>query len=189
MNHLAHLLLADDNVDSILGNLAGDFTRGRIDKLPEHLRDGIRRHRKVDAFTDSHEMVLRSKRRLSPEFGHYAPVIADIFYDHLLARSFERYSHEDLTTFAGRMYRILGANESRMPGLMSHVTRRMAAEDWLTSYATHDGITLALAQISRRLSRPCKLETSVPLLERHLDDFDREFQSFFPELVHHVAKR
>ena len=188
VNHLAHLFLADDTVDSILGNLSGDFVRGRIERQPEHLREGIVRHRKVDAFTDSHPAVIASKRRLYPQFGHYAPVIVDIFYDHLLARSFHHYRAETLDDFTGRMYRILGENQGRMPEVMRRVTQRMAAENWLTSYATLEGITLALRHISTRLSRPCALETSVPLLQKHFSEFDGEFHAFFPEVMALVGK-
>jgi len=188
MNHLAHLFLADDDVDSILGNLAGDFVRGRIEKQAEHLRDGIARHRRVDAFTDSHASVLSSKRRIATQFGHYAPVIVDLFYDHLLAGSFQEFSGETLPAFARRMYAILMANHDRMPEVMKFVTARMAADDWLTSYASLDGIAFALSRLSRRLTRPCALEESVPMLRAHYSDFDREFRRFFPDVMKLVGK-
>ncbi|MEA2329190.1 MAG: acyl carrier protein phosphodiesterase, partial [Thermoanaerobaculia bacterium] len=93
MNYLAHLLLAEQTAESLIGNLAGDFVKGRIgDDVTRGIADGIRHHRRVDAFTDSHPDVAAMRRILVPEHGHYSRVIVDIFIDHFLACSFSDYA-------------------------------------------------------------------------------------------------
>jgi len=65
MDYLAHLYLAEDEPESLIGSLMGDFAKGRIDDgLAPGIRWGIVVHRMVDVFTDAHAIVGRSKRRL-----------------------------------------------------------------------------------------------------------------------------
>ncbi len=76
MNYLAHLLLAADADASRAGNLLGDFTRGSIDELakiyPAEVIRGIRMHRAVDRFTDSHPIFKECRILLSPERRRFA---------------------------------------------------------------------------------------------------------------------
>ncbi len=62
MNYLSHLFLAEDTEESKIGNLLGDFVKGWLndDFTPEIIK-GIKTHRKVDSFTDSHGIVKRTK--------------------------------------------------------------------------------------------------------------------------------
>src|SRR5215467_12047486 len=108
MNFLAHLFLAEETAESLIGNLAGDFVEGRLgDRFPPAIAEGIRNHRAVDAFTDTHPSVAAFRRVLIPEHGHYARVIADIFFDHFLAVDFDRWSGEPLEAFLARVYALI----------------------------------------------------------------------------------
>src|SRR3954452_7349199 len=65
VNYLAPLLLAEQTAESLIGNLAGDFVKGRIgEDVPPKIAEGIRHHRRVDAFTDSHPSVAAFRRVL-----------------------------------------------------------------------------------------------------------------------------
>uniref|UniRef100_UPI00404875E4 ACP phosphodiesterase n=1 Tax=Roseivirga sp. TaxID=1964215 RepID=UPI00404875E4 len=69
-----------------IGNFLGDFVKGNqyLDFEPD-IAKGIILHREIDRFTDSHEVVSESKKRLSEKYRHYSGVIVDMFYDHFLA--------------------------------------------------------------------------------------------------------
>src|SRR5438552_18989766 len=83
MNYLAHLFLAEQTAESLIGNLAGDFVKGALgDRFAPGIAEGIRHHRRVDAFTDAHPQVAAFRRVLIPQHGHYARVISDVFFDH-----------------------------------------------------------------------------------------------------------
>ena len=67
MNWLAHLFLADPDVESRLGNLLGDLVKGKArDTLSPGLKRGLECHQIIDVFTDSHSIVKQSKRRELP---------------------------------------------------------------------------------------------------------------------------
>ena len=58
MNYLAHLYLADDSPESIIGNLLGDFLKGQgTEGYSDEIKKGIRLHKSVDTYTDSHPIV------------------------------------------------------------------------------------------------------------------------------------
>ena len=185
MNYLAHLFLAGSSAESLIGNLAGDFVKGRIgDDFPPAIADGIRHHRRVDAFTDSHPSVSAFRRVLIPEHGHYARVIADVFFDHFLALDFTRYSSEPLDDSLRRVSAAIDPHADQLPGRLRFVYPRMRDEGWLESYQSLDGIRLALGGISHRLSRRPQLAPAVHFLQdEHRATLDRLFHEFFPDVM------
>jgi acyl carrier protein phosphodiesterase len=120
MNYLVHFLLAGDDDELRLGNLLGDFVKGRVDRfahrgLTERLRIGIHMHRTIDAFSDCHPAVHRSKRILAPAYGRLSGVIVDVFCDHVLARRWPEHHPRPLSVYAQDVYRTLRGNLHRMP--------------------------------------------------------------------------
>jgi len=185
VNYLAHLFLAEATAESLIGNLAGDFVKGRIgDDVPPVIAEGIRHHRRVDAFTDSHPSVAAFRRVLIPEHGHYARVIADVFFDHFLATDFTRYTSEPLDAFLSRVYATIDPHLDQLPSRLRVVYPRMRDEGWLESYQSIDGIRMALGGISYRLSRRPNLAPAVHFLADHSRaELERLFHEFFPDVM------
>lgn len=185
MNYLAHLFLADDDAESLIGNLAGDFVKGPLrDQFTEGIRRGIQHHRRVDAFTDAHPSAGAFRRVLTSEHGHYARVIADMFFDHFLATNWSRYSpHESLDAFLVRVYGVIGQYVDELPGRLASVFPHMRDGQWLQSYATIEGIHQALTNISKRLSRRPHLETATHHLTDSRAELERHFHEFFPDVL------
>ena len=183
MNYLAHLFLSPRDPLALTGALAGDFVHGRVsDALPERLRGGILLHRAIDAFADSHPAVRESRMRLAP-FRHHARIIVDVFYDHLLARDFVRWSGgEPLEAFAARAYGQLRETPEVTPRLSMMITR-MIEGDWLTSYREVDSIERALFYLSRRLKKHVPLNESVSTLISDYEGFAGDFGRFADELM------
>jgi acyl carrier protein phosphodiesterase len=120
VNYLVHFFLAGDDDELRLGNLLGDFVKGRVERfehqgLTERLRTGIQMHRTIDAFSDRHPAVHRSKRILTSDYGRLSGVIVDVFYDHVLARRWTEHHPRPLSVYAQDVYRTLVANLHRLP--------------------------------------------------------------------------
>ncbi|HSP16510.1 MAG TPA: ACP phosphodiesterase [Thermoanaerobaculia bacterium] len=189
MNYLAHLFLAGDTPESLLGNLAGDFVKGRLgDEFPPAIKRGIVQHRKIDEFTDTHPAVAAFRRVIAAEYDHYARVIADVFFDHFLACDWNDYSAESLGEFLQRVFASLDPLLGQMPGRLPFLYPRMRDGRWLESYAEVDGIHIALRNLSRRFSRGPHLETSTHFLVDARGTLHAHFRRFFPDVVDY-AKR
>jgi acyl carrier protein phosphodiesterase len=193
MNWLAHLFLSEPDVEFQLGNLLADLVKGR-DRLgmsPAFLR-GTRCHQAIDAFTDFHPVVHRSRARIGAGHGRFAGVLIDVFYDHYLARDWQRYSPEPLESFTARLYAALGEHPIPLPAEARGALQRMIADDRLGSYRRIDGIEESLRRLSLRLSvrfgKLIALEQAIGELTAHYDELGQDFAEFFPLLQAHVAQ-
>lgn len=189
MNYLAHLYLADEDPESIVGNLLGDFLRGtRPEAFSPAVQAGIRRHFRVDAFTDDHPTPRLSRSRIGPERRRYGGVLVDIFYDHFLARHWSEFHPEPLDRFTARCYRALQEYEAHLPERLRLALPHMVEHDWLGSYRDVEGIARTLTRLSRRVRRenPLNLAEGAQDLVRRYDAFEADFRAFFPELVREI---
>ena len=190
MNYLAHLYLSEDSPGALVGGLMGDFMRGqRLEDYDAAVRRGIVWHRKVDALTDAHPAFLRSRKRLRPAVGHFAGVVADVFYDHFLARSWPRWSSEELPAFARRVYAVLEGTGPRQSPQLRRVAPRMREVDLLGSYRSRGGIAQALERMGRRSRFPVDLAPAMEVLEEGQDGLARDFDELFTTLVAEARSR
>lgn len=184
MNYLAHVFIADNSADSILGNLLGDFVKGSLhNQYNETITKGIRLHRKVDVFSDSHPIPLQSRNRFSRKRRRFAGIIVDICYDHFLSRHWELFSDENRESFISGIYAILNTNHDTLPERLQRIIPRMIEHDWLGSYYHISGIEAALNGISDRFKRPNPLIGSVEEVEEHYRNLELDFLRFFPDLI------
>ncbi|MFW6033399.1 MAG: ACP phosphodiesterase [Phycisphaeraceae bacterium] len=188
MNFLAHLYLADDTPASRVGNLMPDLVRGRLPAdLPAEVMEGVRRHRRIDAFTDTHPLFARSRDRLRPRHGRFAGILVDIFYDHLLAADWASWHPRTLPAFSAEVYDSFAGAGHLMPERMRRIVERIADQDRLGSYARVSGIEDVLVRMSRRLTerfrRPVHLERAMDELRAHRDELAGDFAGFFPQLI------
>lgn len=189
MNWLAHLLLSEPRTPDRLGNLLADLVKGSARRgLPAELQRGLACHRTIDSFTDAHPVFQRSRRRIGPPFERFAGVLIDVFYDHYLARSWQRHGVGSLDDFTSEIYTALLNYVGEIPEKARLVMQRMAREDWLGSYRHVAGIEWTLDRLSLRLGRPGLLAPATHEMLRNYDALDEDFQEFFPQLAGHVSR-
>ena len=191
VNYLAHLLLADNTDASRAGNLLGDFTRGKLEDLaevytPEVLR-GIKMHRAVDRYTDSHPVFKECRLLLAPQRRRFAGIIVDIFFDYYLCKYWDDYSETPLEEFCQQVYEAFEKHPEWHAGRLSEAFPRMKSENWLMTYATVEGIGLTLQRVSRRTSRVGGIADGIKDLKNHYSEFEEKFHLFMPELVAFVT--
>ncbi len=184
MNFLAHIYLSFDDDEITLGNFIADSIRGNKYKhLPERIQKGIILHRHIDTFTDAHPTVRLSTKRLHHNYGHYSGIIVDIFYDHYLASNWKAYSNTPLDIFVNDFYDLLEANYNLLPIGVKRMMPYMISDNWIFNYAKLEGISKVLNGMNRRTKNKSKMNFAILDLERHYDEFEKEFTSFFEELT------
>jgi acyl carrier protein phosphodiesterase len=184
MNFLAHAFLSGDDDEIILGGFIADHVKGN-DKLnySEKIILGIDLHRNIDSFTDSHPEVEKSKERLRPHFHKYSPVVIDVFYDHFLAKNWNRYSSENFQEYVQSFYRLMELKKEIFPLRTLRMFHLMIQENWLESYKEIEGIHAALSNMARRTRFESNMEQAAAHLQKDYACFENEFFSFFPEVM------
>lgn len=184
MNFLAHIYLSGNDTPTTIGNFVADGIRGNKYKLyPKKVQAGILLHRAIDTFTDAHPIFRQSTKRLHENYGHYSGVIVDIFYDHFLAKNWQKYSPIPLDKYIEDFYQTLNENFEILPSRFKHLTPIMIEGNWLLSYATVDGIQLVLNGMNKRTKGKSKMNEATNELRAFYSEFEEEFTAFFKELI------
>jgi acyl carrier protein phosphodiesterase len=137
--------------------------------------------------------VRGSVSRLADEYHWFAGIIVDIYYDHILARDWARYSLEKLDSFAARAYAALVPILPNAPEEAADFITWMIEDNRLVRYSTREGIEDTLARLSRRITRriprnPVQLEEAMPMLLREDANLAADFHVFYPELQRFAAR-
>lgn len=187
MNFLAHLFLTHHNDDWMVGNMVADFITNReLQSLSEGVREGVMVHRYIDTYTDAHEAVKQSTRRLRFVFNKYAPVVADIYYDFLLIKNWEQYTNYDFEEFRCRTYDVLHSRLDEMPPALREQLPKMIAHDWLKNYGSQAGLQFTFDKFASRTAYKVDFSNASNILLEYLNDFDNDFNIFFPELMDYI---
>jgi len=190
MNYLAHLYLAEDSPESLLGSMMGDFVKGAIrDRYPPKITRGIELHRKIDAYTDSHPTTRASRNLYSPARRRFAGIIVDLCYDHLLFRHWSKFSDVQLDRFISHVYDILMTHSAMLPARLEAMVPVMIREDWLGSYRDLTGVEKALNRLSKRVTDGDRMLGAIEETNLHYRRLEANFLIFFPDLIHFVQHR
>ena len=184
MNYLAHIYLSGENNLVTIGNFMADGIKGKkYKKFEKNVQIGILLHREIDTFTDAHDTVRQSTKRLHENYGHYSGIIVDILYDHFLAKNWELYSDIPLPDYVDTFYDSLVTNYTILPHRIQKMMPFMMADNWLLSYASIDGISRVLEGMNRRTKNISGMDKAIVELETFYLEFEKEFTSFFNELI------
>lgn len=193
VNFLAHLVLAPQTPEGWVGSIAPDMIRG---PLPADLNEAVlaaaKEHQRVDRFTDAHRAFVRTRDRLCAVVGRrLAGVLADVLYDHVLARDWSDWRSDDgLASFVRDAEQGLLDALPHVPDRMQMIVHKMIDEQWLASYATSQGIRDRLETMSdrltRRLDRPMSLMISESALAELYPSIATDFAELWPDLIVHV---
>lgn len=193
MNFLAHCLLPDRAVltthpDLIAGGFIGDFIKGPVrDSLPAALADGVRLHRRIDAYSNLHPGIRTSCDRFSAELRRYAPIFVDVVADHLLARHWQRFHPLALETFTAGTYACIRPHLDQLPAEGQRFFHYMSEHDLLANYRHTAAMERALCSITRRLSRPVSDARMLADVHARLPELEADFLDYFPDLIGHAA--
>lgn len=187
MNFLFHLYLSGDDPQVLTGNLMGDFVKGPIGEgYPPRLRSGIVLHRRIDSFAQNHALFRQSRQRIDPCFGHWRGVLVDMFYDHLLADEWNRWSPEPFHRYLARVRGVVEAHHAHLPETLTTLLP-VIFETLLPSYGSQEGIGRALERMAARVRRPNPLAGGAAELEKNLSGLRSDFQEFVPQVQRDVS--
>ncbi|MBL4652623.1 MAG: acyl carrier protein phosphodiesterase [Flavobacteriales bacterium] len=190
MNYLAHLYLSGSDKDVLLGNYIADGIKGENkSNYKEGVLKGISLHRKIDNFTDKHEIFRQSANRIKERYGHYAWVIVDIYYDHFLAKNWVDHHPQNLNDYAANIYDFLDDRNDELPKQSKRFLWYMKEYNILFNYSNLEGIEQVLLGLSKRARFKSKMEKSINDLKELYNEFEADFNAFFPIIKSYVKEQ
>lgn len=189
MNHLAHFHLAHHKEGLVVGALLADYIKGPLaDDIPADLAAGIRLHRRIDSFTDTHPLLTEGRANFPRSLRRYAGVLIDLSFDHFLARHWREYHHQSLDEFSQSVYAQLHRNRARMNPPANEMATRMQEYDLLARYREWAMVAQVAERIGRRFSRGNPFTGVHELLDPQYAALADIFTQFYPELLEHSRR-
>jgi acyl carrier protein phosphodiesterase len=188
MNFLAHIYLSGNNKLLMIGNFIGDTVKGRkYENLQPIIRKGVLMHRAIDDFTDRHPINASVRKLLHPEFGKYAGVYLDMYYDHFLAAGWDNFSKDiSLIAFCNKFYYDALIRYKYLPFKVKTLLYAFIIRNSLKNYSKLSGMKESLEFMHRYSKLPKTGKEAVECLENNYDVLQEAFYEFFPLLVNHT---
>ncbi|HBY60044.1 MAG TPA: DUF479 domain-containing protein [Solibacterales bacterium] len=183
VNYLAHLYLAGESPESLLGNLLADFVKAPLSSLDDlGFREGVELHRRIDRFTDAHPAFIHSRSLFSAARRRAAPALVDIFYDHFLARDWERYSDLKLMEFLKEATQRMEDARDAVPDAVQPMVDRILPVYWLAGYGSLYGVRISVDRLAQRRRPGLGLLGGAEELEANYEAFEADFRRLFDDL-------
>lgn len=183
MNFLAHSHLSGNNEDIIFGNFIADSVKGSsFRKFRRDIAIGIKLHREIDTFTDSHVIPKNSRDIVREHFGKFSGVVVDIYYDHFLARSWEDYSEIELSAFSSSVYKILANRFLLLPPRVKRLLPFLIGQNWLSGYANINDLSRVFRGMDRRTNHISGMNNAIFALEENYSVLFSDFVEFYKQL-------
>ncbi len=187
MNYLAHSFLSFNNEPLTVGNFIADHIKlANTGHLPPEIKNGVLLHRRIDYFTDTHPLFIKSKRNFYDGFERYSGVLVDIYYDYILAKNFDKFSDVSLDIFTKNIYLVLQKNEEHLPETSKGFLNYVVKNNTFFEYSKIEGIELVLKHLSHRINHGIWLNESVPLFLANQESIEQDFMEFFGDLINDV---
>jgi acyl carrier protein phosphodiesterase len=191
LNYLAHIFLSGNDARLQVGNFIGDFVKGsKLNNYSNRIRDGIRLHRDIDHFTDSHEVVRDTVTFLRPAFGRYSAIIVDMYFDYFLALDFHVYSPDkSLERFSYHFYASVLVRYHHLPKRVRGFIFHFVFTNRLAAYSTIEGLKESLQIMARHKVTALEPDKTIVFLLQHHDELQKRFHLFFPDVLEFVRNR
>ncbi|MFP5040365.1 ACP phosphodiesterase [Parasediminibacterium sp. JCM 36343] len=190
MNYLAHAYLSFQQPPIVVGNMISDFIKGKKQyDYPLAIQKGIKLHRAIDNFTDTHAITKKAKQFFRPAVGPYCGAFLDIAYDHFLATDTNEFATPaKLAVFADFTYQVLEDNENILPERFTKMLPHMKQNNWLNNYQHNWGIQKSFANIAYKATYLTSGDECFSLFEQHYENLKQSYKLFFPELKLYSAQ-
>lgn len=184
MNYLAHSVISLEidkkiNGNTLYGNFAGDFYKGRLEKinLQENLKSGIILHRLIDKISDREENFLNELLR--KKFGIFKGIVSDMYIDHFLCKNFEdifrkNSGFENVEKVERRIIQRIEKYDKFFPNDFKGFFNWLKREKVLTRYKNLDFLEKIFCGMSKRVKKGEIIENAVVELKMNYERFEEK---------------
>lgn len=173
----------------MLANLFGDFVKGsNFQHFSSKIQEGIVLHRAIDTYIDSHKEVLDLKLMLYQDLPKVAGIAVDLFFDHLLAKTWEKHHVQEYESFLNDFYLHNSEIENDLTLEFKQFITIFRDRKWLNHYPTDFGLAKSCEGVSRRISFTNKLAEAPEIFYKRENEIEAVFQKYMMDAKTHFAK-
>ena len=184
MNYLAHSFLSNNQHGLLVGNFIADHLHGNhFENMAAEIIEGVKLHRKIDSFTDSHIKFQESKRFFYNGFEKYSGILVDIYFDHLLAKNYSGYSSVPLNEYSQQVYNVYTNHLHLLPKSSAGFLNYVLQNNIYVAYSTIQGIENVLFHLSHRINHGIALDQSVTIFSENEKQLQANFDVFFKDAI------
>ncbi|MEO6541855.1 MAG: ACP phosphodiesterase [Ferruginibacter sp.] len=189
MNYLAHAYLSFNRPEILAGNMISDHIKGKKQfDYPLPIQKGIRLHRAIDNYTDTHAATQELKSYFRPQYRLYSGAFADVVYDHFLANDIHEFNTEhELKTFAATTYEMLEPYAGLFPLPFQKMFPYMKEYDWLYNYRYTWAIEKSFGGLVKRAAYLTESKIAFEIFNTHYAAMSVCYAAFFPDLKKFTA--
>ncbi|MEP7236645.1 MAG: ACP phosphodiesterase [Ferruginibacter sp.] len=189
MNYLAHAYLSFNQPGILVGNMISDYIKGKKQfDYPLPVQKGIRLHRLIDNYTDTHAATQQLKSFFRPQYRLYSGAFGDVVYDHFLANDTNEFTSEtELKQFAATTYLMLEPHVELFPPPFKKMFPYMQEYDWLYNYRHRWGIEKSFGGVAKRAAYLTESKIAFDIFNEHYDAMQLCYNAFFPDLKKYAS--
>ena len=190
MNYLAHAYLSFRHPALLAGNMISDFVKGKKQyDYPVGIFKGIRLHRSIDSFTDSHPSTQIIRDLFRPDYRLYSGAFADVVYDFFLANDKNEFATDaSLKQFTLETYLHLDDHHDWLPLPFQKMLVPMKEQNWLYHYQFDWGIQKSFNGVVRRARYLEESDRAFLIFLDNQDLLKKCYDSFFPSVKEHARQ-
>nr|WP_136250510.1 ACP phosphodiesterase [Ningiella ruwaisensis] len=182
----------------------GDFVKGsQYRDLPDEIARGVLLHRKIDAYTDAHPLVMVLKRKFPDDLRRVSGIVIDVYFDHLLCKCWNALATHSMQSMLDAFYSELEdpmfgfdkQDSLKLSKRFIQVKASLIEYRWLEDYKKIDAVERALASIEARLAKRLKAralehkseevvfgKTAMTFLSNNAQHFENVFPDFYQDV-------
>ena len=185
MNYLAHLHLAGNEEESIVGNFLGDFVKGPLNSsaLSAEIKKGIHMHRRVDRLADGKIISLLDSQQLNFKYRRYAGICFDLACDHFLAKHWQEFSAISQSEFSSHRIGLLKDHDHLLNHKAKLVLERMETYRWLENYQNIEFMRQVFKGIHKRFPKENSIDKAFMDLDNNYTKLEEKCLAFINELL------
>lgn len=191
MNYLAHAYLSFNLPHILVGNMISDHIKGKKQfDYPLPVQKGIKLHRLIDNYTDTHAATHQLKSFFRPQYRLYSGAFADVVYDHFLANDKNEFVNEEhLKQFSTTTYGELEKHKELFPLPFQKMFPYMQEHDWLYNYRHRWGIEKSFGGLVRRAAYLTESEIAFEIFNKHYEAMQVCYDNFFTDLKKYTKRQ
>ena len=189
MNYLAHAYLSFNHPQILAGNMISDFVKGKKQyDYAAGIQRGIRHHRAIDDFTDTHDAVKEVKELFRKDYRLYSGAFTDIVFDYFLANDLREFEDENaLLAFAQQSYTSLNTQIEVLPVTFIPFFEAMKKHDFLYHYRVPWAIRNSFEGMVRRAKYISDANRAYAIFLENIQVIQPYYDQFFPLLKKYAA--